>query len=75
MGFALPVAYVPWILGGCMIALLFAVAVAVRAYIQFRSAPYHILREQARARFCRAVLAIVLLLALMVGVLLAPVNL
>lgn len=72
MGLVLPAAYVPWILGGCLVALLLAVVVAVRAYTQSRRAPYYLLREQARARCSRAVLAVLLLLALMVGVALAP---
>ena len=71
VNFALPAAYVPWILGGCLIALLVAAVVAVRAYTQSRRAPYYFLREQARALRARAVLAILLLLALMVGVALA----
>jgi hypothetical protein len=68
MGFALPAIYVPWILGGCLLA----VVVAIRAYTQSRRAPYFLLREQARARCSRAVMAILLLLALMAGVAVAP---
>ena len=44
---------------------------AVRAHTQSRRAPYYFLRKQARAVRARAVLAIPLLLALMVGVALA----
>ena len=67
VGLDLLAAYIPWILGGCLIALLLTLVVTVHAYIQSRRAPFYYLREQARARSARAVWVILLLLALMLG--------
>jgi len=69
-GLGLPAAHIPWILGGCLVALLLMVAVTVHAHIQSRRAPFYYLREQARARSARAVWVILLLLVLMAGIVL-----
>ena len=60
MGSASPIAYVPWLLGGCLAAFLLAAVVACREYSQSRRVPYYYLREQARLRCARAVLVALL---------------